>query len=201
MRFVNRFRRRLFGEPPSACRYEVLRRIPQHSIGAEIGVYRGDFSAQILKYVRPKRLHLIDPWHYETDPAYSRTWYGGKIGVDQVHMDAVYESVVRRFRSEIDAGIVVIHRAPSSDALRSFPPKYFDWLYIDGNHQYEFVRQDLELGLAVTKPTGLLCGDDYHLNGWCGDGVVRAVDEMRSICNTRLILDGQFMLEKTASQA
>jgi hypothetical protein len=195
MHLVSRVRNRLFGEPLAPCRVELLRRMPKGSVCAEVGVYKGQFSEHILKIVRPARLYLIDPWYYETSVAYERTWYGGKTGVNQAHMDSLYESVRRKFAREIADGTVVIVRAKSADALRSFPPGLLDWAYIDGNHSYEFVREDLELCLRAVKPGGFLAGDDYHLNGWWGDGVTRAVDEMRAVCTTRMILDGQFVLE------
>ena len=197
--FSGRIRKRLFGSPLSKSRAELLQQMPKGSVCAEVGVYKGDFSEHILRTVRPSKLHLIDPWHYETSTAYSRTWYGGKIGVSQGHMDAMYRAVLSKFRREIAAGIVVVHRASSADVLPAFPLEYFDWLYIDGNHSYDFVRADLELGMRVLKPGGFLAGDDYHDKGWWEDGVIRAVDEMRETCRTRMIWDGQFILQKPAA--
>lgn len=55
----------------------VLRHVPRESTCAEIGVYKGEFSARILKVARPRRLHLIDPWHFEPSPEYAQSWYGG----------------------------------------------------------------------------------------------------------------------------
>lgn len=201
MRLISRVRNRLFGEPLAPCRVELLRRMPKGSVCAEVGVYKGEFSEHILKIVRPSKLYLIDPWYYETSSEYERTWYGGKIGVNQTHMDSLYESVQRKFAREIAQGTVVIVRAKSGDALRSFAPEALDWVYIDGNHSYEYVREDLELSLRAVKRGGFLAGDDYHLNGWWGDGVTRAVDEMRAVCATRMILDGQFVLETPRNAA
>ena len=43
------------------ARAALLRRLPARSTGAEIGVWKGDFSALILDTVRPARLYLVDP--------------------------------------------------------------------------------------------------------------------------------------------
>ena len=43
-------------------RRSVLALISPGSICAEIGVWQGDFAAQILETCRPIKLHLIDPW-------------------------------------------------------------------------------------------------------------------------------------------
>ena len=50
-----------------------------------------------------------------------------------------------------------------------------DLVYIDGSHDYEGVRQDIEMyGPLATK---VLCGDDYDRDLPSVAGVIRAVDE------------------------
>jgi hypothetical protein len=91
-------------------------------------------------------------------------------------MDARFAGVTRRFAREIAAGTVVVHRSCSSDALAGFPDGHLDWIYIDGDHTYDFVWQDLLLAERKIKPGGLIAGDDYGTPGWWEDGVTRAVD-------------------------
>jgi hypothetical protein len=172
--------------------------LPKGSIGAEIGVHRGDFSAVILASVAPARLHLIDPWHYESSPTYDAAWYGGLAKGGQVEMDDRYESVLTRFAAEIEAGTVVVHRAESTSVFASLPDDYFDWVYIDGNHLYEYVRQDLEWSLRKTKVGGLITGDDYRDGGWWDGGVKRAVDEFAASGAARLVdcTNGQYVFER-----
>src|SRR5262249_25795025 len=146
------------------------------AVCAEIGVYKGDFSALILES-KPKKLHLVDPWKFETDSTYASSFYGGTKGKNQVNMDAIYDSVARRFRSAIESGIVEVHRGSSEQCCSLFPDNYFDWIYIDGNHRYEFVKQDLEMYLPKVKASALVAGDDYAAPGWWQDGVTKAVDE------------------------
>lgn len=92
-------------------------------------------------------------------------------------MDMVYDSVRRRFESEVNAGVVKIHRSPSEEAAVEFSEGYFDWVYIDANHQYEFVRRDLDLYSPRVKKGGLITGDDYGTPGWWKDGVTKAVED------------------------
>jgi len=179
-------------------RQALLRRLPRRSVCAEIGVYEGDFSAQILEHVRPRQLHLIDPWRYEGDARYGQAWYGGRVGASQARMDALHAGVLSRFAREIAAGIVVVHRAPSVAAAEGFADDSVDWVYIDGNHLYEFVKADLETYHRKVKKGGFIAGDDYGAEGWWEGGVTKAVDEFRraGLCETVLIQDRQFLLRK-----
>ncbi len=70
---------------------------------------------------------------------------------------------------------------------------------IDGNHFYEYVKQDMELYLKKVKVGGYLTGDDYTEEGWWKGGVKKAVDEMIETQNVKLveIRNGQFILKKT----
>jgi len=157
------------------ARQAVLRLLPKRAEGAEIGVWQGDFSARILEVAAPRRLHLIDPWQVRTDPLHDAAWYGSKAGVD---LEATYQSVLDRFAPQRQSGQVVIHRAPSEDAMGALPDGSLDFTYVDGDHAYPAVRTDLELAFAKTRPGGLICVDDHQRGKWWGDGVVRAVNEL-----------------------
>lgn len=177
----------------------VLRRFPKNSVGAEIGVWKGDFSQEILGIVKPRKLHLIDPWVYQDSPEFSRALYGGIRGESQQRMDAVYRSVVDRFGWHITHEIVDINRGKSKDILAQFPDEYFDWVYVDGDHRYEAVLLDLELAYRKLKSNALVAGDDYaNVNAWWKDGVPKAVDEVirRGLYKPIEIRKNQFVLAK-----
>jgi Methyltransferase domain len=163
--------------------------LPRGSTGAEIGVWRGDFSAELVASVKPARLHLIDPWEFRGD--YGGAWYGGAEARSQADMDAIHQEVVERFAGEAS---VIVHRARSSDI--DLEP--LDWAYIDGDHTYEAVAADLDHYSRMLKPGGWLCGDDYSNPGWWDDGVTRAVDEFRDRTGytVKLLSGGQFALRK-----
>jgi hypothetical protein len=48
------------------------------------------------------------------------------------------------------------------------------------------------------KQHGLICGDDYSLGGWWGDGIVRAVHKFvsESPVKIELVLGSQFAIRK-----
>jgi len=178
-------------------RRRLLALLPEEGVCAEIGTWRGDFAATILSSRRPRQLHLVDPWEYRTDAGYEHASYGGQREDGQREMDAMYESVIDRFRSEIDGGQVIVRRLRSFDAAASFADESLDWVYIDADHSYEGVKRDLDAYLRAVKSGGCLAGDDYgHVDRWFGDGVTRAVDEFSDRCADLTIIGTQFLLRK-----
>src|ERR1700679_3478846 len=81
---------------PGRRRQALLARLPKQAICAEIGVWKGAFSRQILEEARPLELHLIDPWEFV--PTLPGRWYGGKIATSQSDMDAICRRVADQFR-------------------------------------------------------------------------------------------------------
>jgi hypothetical protein len=182
-------------------RARLLRRLPKRSVGVEIGVWAGDLSAAILRAVRPTRLHLLDPWAFAPDERYEQAWYGGARAGSQAEMDEVYERVLQRFETEIADGAVVIHRSTSAEAAAEFEDASLDWVYVDGNHLYEYVQMDLALFAPKVRPGGLLAGDDYGAAGWWDDGVRRAVDRFlvtQAGAYEPVFLRDQFLLRRAA---
>ncbi|MEP7378863.1 MAG: class I SAM-dependent methyltransferase [Chloroflexota bacterium] len=157
-----------------ASRRWLFALLPPGSEGAEIGVWQGDFSAAILAAVRPRRLHLIDPWRSAADAAHA----GALFDRPQAAMDTIADEVAARFAPDIAQGRVVVHRATSSATAHVLPDASLDWVYVDGDHAYEAVRNDIELFARKLRPGGILAGDDYRARGMYGGGVKRAVDEV-----------------------
>ena len=176
-----------------AKRLLLLSQMPKQGTCAEIGVWMGRFSRTILRFTEPAILHLVDPWVFRPD--YPRRWYGGKIAKSQDDMDKIFTGISSTFANNEH---VAIHRRLSRDCVEEFPDKNFDWIYIDGNHLYEFVKQDLDSYYPKVKAGGFLCGDDYGTVGWWDNGVQKAVDEFVSDNSdmSLTVRDNQFMLQK-----
>jgi predicted O-methyltransferase YrrM len=125
-------------------------------IGAEIGVFQGENARSILDLLPMKKLFLIDPYlPCETDVS--------------KHDFLVAHSRLSNFKNITEWFIDT-----SENVSKYFRPRFFDLVYIDGNHAYEFVRKDLELYAPLMKERGLIGGHDYTP---FYSGVVRAVDE------------------------
>jgi hypothetical protein len=180
------------------ARLTLLDHLPKASVGAEIGVHKGDFSHYILGVVRPRQLLLVDPWkHFETEE-YSKTWYGD-LGPDgQKIMDQRHDAVAARFAKPIAGGVVKIVRMLSADAAETIDDDSLDFVYIDGDHSYEGVSADLAKFHPKVKRGGFLGLDDYSLGNWWADGIVRAAHEFlaRHATVVTLCLDNQILIRK-----
>ncbi len=156
-------------------RSDLLRFLPPGGVVAEIGTAEGDFAVDILANASPRKLHLIDPWEFQSGAAYARD----PNNVPQAEADARYNAVRARFAEPIAAGRVEIHRAYSPLAADGFADGYFDYVYIDGMHTKEAVLADLRGFDAKVKPDGLILGHDYTKHpGYLamGFGVVETVN-------------------------
>lgn len=137
----------------------ILSFLPKNAIGCEIGTWKGEFARRLHHELNPAKLYLVDPWKFE--PSYSDRWYGGSIAKDQHDMDKIYEDVLEMFKS---APSVCLHRGTVNtlgDLLQEHREK-LDWVYVDGNHSYEFVLNDLKRVLKYMTPQGIICGDDLQ---------------------------------------
>lgn len=90
-------------------------------------------------------------------------------------MDERYQRVLDRFSSSICDGRVEVRRDLSAIAADGFDDEQLDWVYIDGNHLYEFVMEDLVKYDSKVKPGGIIAGDDFGVMGWWDNGVEKAV--------------------------
>jgi hypothetical protein len=154
-----------------SIRRKMLETLPKNGVGAEIGVWEGKFSSDILAITDPTTLHLIDPWQYM--PEFSNTGFGRKRNADR--MAEMYQHVVDKFK---DDKRVVIHRSTSAATLSKMEKASLDWVYIDGNHNAPFIADDLSIAMQKVKPGGVIAGDDYYWNKDEGAPVKTAVQAL-----------------------
>lgn len=154
-------------------RLQVIGHFGTGRVGAEIGVFKGDFSQMILNNAHPEKLYLIDPWENQKDPGLAKSWYAADSEND---MNDIYTGVQKRFAEQIAAGSVQLLRDYATGAMSLFDDETLDFVYVDGDHRYESVLSDLEMSFAKVRPGGVIAADDYAKRSWYKDGVVRAVN-------------------------
>lgn len=170
-------------------REAILGMLPTGGVAAEVGVAKGVFSNQILKLNRPRTLHLIDPWIEQENEAYAADPGNAP---QRVH-DRRYAKVLKKLRTPIKRGQVVVQRAYALEAAAEFAPASLDWVYIDAVHTFDAVLADLRAFSPLIKPDGFLWGHDFSNHLLAEDmnfGVIEAVKafveegEWRLVCVT-----------------
>lgn len=116
----------------------------------EVGTYKGEFAAQLCSACEPVKMYCVDP--YLNYPEYK------DIGHDTTTLDPVYDEARARMARFGDR--VEFLRTFSSEAAPKFADESLDCIYLDGNHTYRFVYQDLCLWYPKMRPGALVCGDD-----------------------------------------
>jgi len=172
----------------------VLTSLPHGSTGAEIGVFRGDFSERILRVAAPRQLFLVDPWKRSEEVA-SHIW-GRETA--QEKLDSMHAAVRARFAARPE---VRVERLTSLEFAARLPNQSLDWVYLDGDHREEAVFQDLEAFWPKLRPGGVLAGDDYHRpRAWFSDGVTKGTRRFSAAHRLTLRTPGrhQFLLSRGA---
>jgi predicted O-methyltransferase YrrM len=84
-------------------------------------------------------------------------------------------NIYNRFLHNMKEAEVIDYVTPlmttSEEASKLFDDKSFDFIFIDAEHLYEFVKQDLNNWYPKLKDGGIFAGHDYR------EGVKKAVDE------------------------
>ena len=143
-----------FIKPPEN-RDEMLDRLEiKDGVCAEIGVFEGTYSLQILSR-NPKSLLLVDPWLNQPESVYK-----DGCNVAQNVMDNLCNSVAIKFKAD---NRVSIKRAMSLDAAVEAADASLDFVYVDGNHSKAAVYADLEAWLPKVKTGKYLAGHDFQL--------------------------------------
>ena len=105
--------------------------------GVELGVQTGWYSEQLLSTWRGETLYLVDPWKEFGDE------YLDGSNVSQEEQEANLRETKRRV-APFD-GRYEILRMTSKEAAQQFEDGSLDFVYLDAQHHYEAVREDLHL--------------------------------------------------------
>ena len=120
---------------------------------AEVGVREGNHLLSLLK-AEPTRMVAVDLWQDDLVLGHNDAKYS------QEQFDRCRQRVGRIAKKypsvEICPGLSAIVALQFADGT-------FDFVYIDADHTYEGVRDDLEAWWPKVKPGGVLGGHDYIL--------------------------------------
>ena len=114
--------------------------------GVEIGVAEGTHAKCMLFHLRNlKRLYLIDPY-----VDYPGSNFSGDSSL------VVVKKVMKPFGER-----AVFIREFSNKAVDKVPGD-LDFIYIDGNHRYKYITEDIAMYYPKVKPGGVFGGHDFR---------------------------------------
>ena len=150
---------------------ELLNKKCLNGVGVEIGVKEGEFSEILLNSWKCSKLYLVDPWEDQDTDIYDETIHNHESNYMKT------KNRLLKFNDKIE-----LIKDYSENAVKKIEFNSIDFIYIDGNHSYNAVKDDLEQWYEKVKKGGIIMGDDYHIYdienvfGFTF-GVKKAVDE------------------------
>jgi len=128
-----------------------------YKVGVEVGTFQGEYARHILNNWNGV-LYLVDIWRNLDWNEYTDT--SNRSVEDNIWLDAM--NAIRGYEDR-----ALMMRMESKQASKLFTDDSLDFVYIDANHKYEFVKEDIELWWPKVKSGGMLSGHDYmHEIDW-----------------------------------
>ena len=140
---------------------DLINEIPNKGTMIEIGTFTGEstviFGDHFAKVIG------IDPMLQD---------YDKQDPTSKFNFNEVLDMFNDRVKNHNNISLI---QKTSDDAVKELDSQTYDFIYIDGIHQYENVKQDIINYLPMVKKGGVIGGHDY---GPSWPGVRQAVDEM-----------------------
>jgi predicted O-methyltransferase YrrM len=141
----------------------LIAQMPEGGTFVELGAWLGKSSAYLCDKATGKQITIID------------SFKGTAEYIDSYYKLAKTNDIYELFLENMGERKFKAIKSTSKAASKKFQDKSLDVVFIDLNHSYESVKEDIALWLPKVKKGGILAGDDYHEN-W--PGVIQAVDEL-----------------------
>lgn len=125
-------------------------------VGAEIGVERGAYALVLCETIPGLKYYGIDSWY---------------VGGMKNHAHIGQYEQTKKHLAPYDATLI---RKFSMEAVKDFENASLDFVYIDANHRFDYVVNDIIEWTRKVKKGGIVAGHDYHIANTCG--VIEAVD-------------------------
>ena len=128
---------------------ELLNKLKLTNKGVEIGTFKGEFSKKILEDWSGK-LYMVDVWRQLDD-------------YDDMSNNKYYQTAFNDASNNIKGfeDRAFMMRMDSSSASELFTDETLDFVYIDANHTYDYVKEDIKNWYPKVKSGGLIMGHDY----------------------------------------
>ena len=150
-------------------------------VGAEIGVQEGIYSEILCKNNPQMKLFGVDPWltyvtHIGEDGPKSPDNKSSQEMCDKFYEETKVRMAPYNFE---------IIKESSMDAVKRFEDESLDFIYIDANHEYSHVMEDLTEWHKKLRKGGIISGHDYYY-----------IKEPRSLMHVKTAVNAYVKLNK-----
>jgi predicted O-methyltransferase YrrM len=146
--------------------------------GAEIGVCKGWNAQNLFVHIPGLELLAIDSWENVS-------------GTRKEHYHR--KSARKQTFNNLEGLNVKIIQQKSTEAAKDIPNGSLDFVFIDADHSYNAVKEDIEAWTPKVKTGGIVSGHDYFTKAREEIGVIKAVDEYVAAHNINLkIIDWDY---------
>ncbi len=137
---------------------------------AEIGVFEGENARSMFRNLNIKKFYAIDPYiSYSVNPEEKELE-----GVESGKALAKAKKNLEQWGSMFgERNVIMWIKELSEEAINKIKEN-LDFVYIDGDHRYEYVKKDIELYWFKVRKGGILAGHDFDS---MHKGVMNAVIE------------------------
>lgn len=137
----------------------ILPLLPKNKVIAEVGVALGDFSHKLLSICEPRHFFAVDLFDLHEIPELwgrpAKELFGGR-----THSTFCRE----RFVELIGRKKVTVLEGDSVAALATLDDASLDIVYVDANHTYDSVKQELGIIKRKIADDGIIILNDYIMN-------------------------------------
>lgn len=132
-------------EHPDRAYFADLFRYGGFKSGVEVGLAEGRFSEHMLLHGKPERWIMVEP-DMKVSEKRRETWKTRHIGQE--------------------ANLTYLPKMSlEKEVLDAIPLNSLDFVYLDGAHDYENVKKEMEPYFERLRPGGVLAGHDYQAHG------------------------------------
>jgi len=154
--------KKLLGGFPSRQRlWSAFLDATQTRVMAEIGVWKGDFAAEILAATTNIELYyMIDPW--ANLPDWNKPFNVGPEVFDEIYREMELKTAFAGDKRRILRGRTI-------EVVDTIPNESLDFVYVDGDHTLRGITIDLIKIWPKVKLGGFIGGDDFTNTPWQHD--------------------------------
>ena len=128
---------------------------------AEIGVWKGDFAADILSAISHLETYfMIDPWANLPD-------WNKPFNVEPEIFESIYQEMLDK--TDFVTQKRQILRGRTKEVVHHIPDESLDFVYVDGDHTLRGITIDLITIWPKIRKGGFLGGDDFTTTPWQHD--------------------------------